>query len=109
MAFRIAISLTKKGFDQSGDSGHLPIFSSILAAFLADLSLFRFNSIGPDIVWADLLLPAKFLTKAIIFQRFIPRTKTVEASRFSFFSFQIWSAPLQFLFKYLLWGELLEQ
>ncbi|WP_295950136.1 hypothetical protein [uncultured Bartonella sp.] len=109
MAFRFAISLTKKVLINPVTAGICQYFLLLLAAFLADLSLFRFNSIGPDIVWADLLLPDKFLTKAIIFQRFIPRTKTVEASRFSFFSFQIWSAPLQFLFKYLLWGELLEQ
>lgn len=84
---RLATPPTKRFLINRRTSGIDDIFLLLLAAFLADLSLFRFNSIGPDIVWADLLLPDKFLTKAIIFQRFIPRTKAVEASRFSFYSF----------------------
>ena len=98
----------KKGFRLvAGHRALADIFLLIFAALLAVLPVLRFNSIGPDIVWAELLRPDKFFTDAIIFHRLIPRKKLTKASRFLFFSIGIWWAPPQFLFEYLLWGELL--
>lgn len=80
---RLATPIIKKGFRLvAGHRALADIFLLIFAAPLAVLPVLRFNSIGPDIVWADLLRPDKFFTDAIIFHRLIPCKKTHQSESF---------------------------